>query len=151
MKSAISIYSGRIALVFGPEDRGLDNVDTQLCNMLITIPTATEASSLNLAQAVLLILYEFNKVFKKNFTHIKGIADQAKLHNLVNADEFSRMMTSLKEMLCQIDYLHGNNSDYFMLIWKNLLSRSRLRRYEYDAIMGLCRQVKNIGSVILFS
>lgn len=51
----------RTAVLFGPEDQGLTNDETKVCSRLITIPTSGEATSLNLAQAVLIILYEFLK------------------------------------------------------------------------------------------
>ena len=44
------------ALVFGPEDSGLDNVALDRCDVTVTIPTAPYAS-LNLAQAVVLLSY----------------------------------------------------------------------------------------------
>jgi len=47
----------RIAILFGPEDRGLSNVDLRSCHILVNIPTA-EFSSLNLAQAVMVMCYE---------------------------------------------------------------------------------------------
>ena len=50
--------ANRIAIIFGPEDRGLTNRELKLCNRLITIPTAPEYPSLNLAQAVMVIAYE---------------------------------------------------------------------------------------------
>ena len=43
----------KVALVFGPEDRGLVNEEIELCTALATIPTSGGAASLNLAQAVL--------------------------------------------------------------------------------------------------
>ena len=46
------------AILFGPEDRGLANAALERCNAVITIPTTPDSSSLNLAQAVLLIAYE---------------------------------------------------------------------------------------------
>ncbi|MGD9121940.1 MAG: RNA methyltransferase, partial [Desulfobacterales bacterium] len=49
--------NNRVGLVFGPEDRGLTNEDLRLCHRLVTIPTA-QFSSLNLAQAVMIICYE---------------------------------------------------------------------------------------------
>ena len=42
----------RVAILFGPEDKGLSNADTRLCHALVNIPTA-DFSSLNLAQAVI--------------------------------------------------------------------------------------------------
>ena len=47
----------QVALVFGPEDRGLTNEELRLCHQLVTIPTA-DFSSLNLAQAVMVLCYE---------------------------------------------------------------------------------------------
>ena len=47
-----------VAIVFGREDKGLSNEDLDLCDRLITVPTSPAASSLNLAQAVLLVCYE---------------------------------------------------------------------------------------------
>ncbi|MBX6363405.1 MAG: TrmJ/YjtD family RNA methyltransferase [Gemmatimonadetes bacterium] len=49
---------GPVALVFGREDKGLSNADLDRCDRLLTIPTDPAASSLNLAQAVLLVTYE---------------------------------------------------------------------------------------------
>lgn len=56
---AASLARGeRVALVFGPEDRGLNNAEISHCQQLVTIPTDPAARSLNLAQAVLLLTYE---------------------------------------------------------------------------------------------
>lgn len=48
----------RIALVFGPEDCGLRQEHHNFLNLLVTIPSAMEYRCYNLAQAVLLVLYE---------------------------------------------------------------------------------------------
>lgn len=50
--------SGRIALVFGPEKRGLTGDDLSRCHLLVEIPTAPEQPSMNLGQAVAVCLYE---------------------------------------------------------------------------------------------
>jgi tRNA/rRNA methyltransferase len=49
-------------LVFGPERTGLINADQVLCDALCTIPANKEFSSLNLAQAVLLLVWEYARV-----------------------------------------------------------------------------------------
>jgi TrmH family RNA methyltransferase len=49
---------GDVALVFGREDVGLSNEDIDLCDRLLTIPTDPGHHSLNLAQAVLVVVYE---------------------------------------------------------------------------------------------
>jgi tRNA/rRNA methyltransferase len=47
----------RIAILFGPENRGLSNEELRFCHGTVHIPTMA-ASSLNLAQAVLILCYE---------------------------------------------------------------------------------------------
>lgn len=49
---------GLVALLFGPEDNGLDNTSLDRCHLLLQLPTDPAYPSLNLAQAVLLLLYE---------------------------------------------------------------------------------------------
>ncbi|MGA3034544.1 MAG: RNA methyltransferase [Terracidiphilus sp.] len=49
---------GRIAVVFGPEKRGLTRNDLSLCHWLVVIPTHPRQPSMNLAQAVAVCLYE---------------------------------------------------------------------------------------------
>ncbi len=49
---------GRVALVFGPEKRGLTRDDLALCHMLVKIPTDPRQPSMNLGQAVAVCLYE---------------------------------------------------------------------------------------------
>ncbi|MFO7893405.1 MAG: TrmJ/YjtD family RNA methyltransferase [Longimicrobiales bacterium] len=50
---------GPICVVFGREDIGLTNEQLDQCDRLWTVPTDPERPSLNLAQAVLLVCYEF--------------------------------------------------------------------------------------------
>jgi tRNA/rRNA methyltransferase len=49
---------GRMALVFGPEKRGLTREDLVLCHLLVEIPTDARQPSMNLGQAVAVCLYE---------------------------------------------------------------------------------------------
>jgi len=49
----------RVGLIFGPERTGLENTDLMLANAIISIPLNPEYASLNLAQAVLLVAWEF--------------------------------------------------------------------------------------------
>ena len=57
LESALAC-GGRIALVFGPEKRGLSRQDLALCHKLVVIPTHPIQPSMNLAQAVAVCLYE---------------------------------------------------------------------------------------------
>ncbi len=51
----------KTALIFGPEDTGLTNEDIPYCRLLVRIATDQSNPSLNLAQAVLLVLYELTQ------------------------------------------------------------------------------------------
>ena len=55
---AAAAQVGNVAVVFGSEKYGLLNADLARCNRLVTIPTASEYASLNLAMAVQVIVYE---------------------------------------------------------------------------------------------
>ena len=55
------IESGPVAMLFGCEKSGLDNDGLDRCHALIRIPTASDYSSLNLAQAVQVICYELHR------------------------------------------------------------------------------------------
>lgn len=129
----------RVALVFGPEDRGLSNEELLHCQQLVTIPTAGDASSLNVAQAVLILLYECARAGRRAPRREAG-ADGG---SAITARDQERLMAKFKAMLLTLDALHGDNPDYFLLPWRRLFGRARLRRHEYDALMGLCRQVEN--------
>jgi TrmH family RNA methyltransferase len=51
---------GRVALVFGPEKRGLTREDLSRCHLLVEIPTDARQPSMNLGQAVAVCLYELS-------------------------------------------------------------------------------------------
>ncbi|MEO8723673.1 MAG: TrmH family RNA methyltransferase, partial [Sphingobium sp.] len=52
---------GRSAIVFGPERSGLETEDVALARSIITVPINPDFASLNLAQAVILVAYEWSK------------------------------------------------------------------------------------------
>jgi len=58
IRPELSRSNGRVALVFGPEKRGLTGENLALCHRLVVIPTAPRQPSMNLGQAVAVCLYE---------------------------------------------------------------------------------------------
>jgi tRNA/rRNA methyltransferase len=58
IKKGSSINS--VAIIFGREDRGLSNNETQLCDLISYVPMAADYPSLNLAQAVMVYAYELS-------------------------------------------------------------------------------------------
>lgn len=127
-----------VALLFGPEDKGLANAEIEQCSELISIPTAPGAWSLNLSHAVLILLYAcFQRkpagLKRKLPADSKELATQAELRLL-----FETMQNTLQ----RIDFLHDQNADYFMMPLRRFLGRMHLKRYEYNLLMGICRQVQ---------
>ena len=51
---------GPVAMVFGCERSGMDNLAMDRCNALIRIPTGPDYTSLNLAQAIQIVAYELH-------------------------------------------------------------------------------------------
>ena len=121
-----------IAILFGPEDRGLSNVDIRSCHTLVNIPTA-EFSSLNLAQAVMVVCYE---LFRFSTDKPGEFAPR-----LANQHELDAMYDQLKEVLMRISFINPDNPDYFMNNLRHFFTRMQLRAKEVQIIRGLCRQV----------
>jgi tRNA/rRNA methyltransferase len=61
MADRIAAAPERSAILFGPERSGLETEDVALANAIVTVPINPEFGSLNLAQAVILLAYEWSK------------------------------------------------------------------------------------------
>ena len=53
--------AGRSAVLFGPERSGLETEEVALARAIVTVPVNPEFASLNLAQAVILVAYEWSR------------------------------------------------------------------------------------------
>ena len=127
----------QVGLLFGPEDRGLTNEDLRLCHSLVNIPTQ-EFSSLNLAQAVMVICYELRRDrTPKNKPFVPRLA---------NRHELDGMYAQLKDVLVKISYIQPDNPDYFMNNIRQFGTRMRLRAKEVSIIRGICRQINWYGN-----
>ena len=126
----------RVALLFGPEDRGLTNENIRLCHELVNIPTA-EFSSLNLAQAVMILCYElrrYNQPKAKTF-----------MPRLANRHELDGMYSQLQDILVRISYIQPENPEYFMNNIRHFGTRMKLRAKEVSILRGICRQIDWYG------
>jgi tRNA/rRNA methyltransferase len=85
----ITTSNSQCGILFGGERAGLHNDDIALSHGIITVPLNPEFTSLNLAQAVLLLAYEWIKI-KDNTADIQfhsgdtDIAPRAEVQNLVS-------------------------------------------------------------------
>ena len=126
----------RVAILFGPEDRGLKNEDIRYCHTLVSIPTA-EFSSLNLAQSVMIMCYE---VF------ITDLQENAQFTpRFATVHELEGMYDQLKDILVRINYINPENPDYWLDKLRHFFNRMQLRAKEVSIIRGICRQIDWYG------
>jgi tRNA/rRNA methyltransferase len=120
-----------VALLFGPENFGLTNEELPFCHALVHIPTG-DCSSLNLAQAVMVLAYEI-------FT---AAADKTRfVPRLANSRELESMYEMLQETLVKINFISHQNPEHWMFNVRRLFSRHGLRAREAQVIKGICRQI----------
>ena len=124
--------NNRVAILFGPEDRGLSNEQLRYCHTIATIPTA-RFSSLNLAHAVMIVCYEL-------FTTGTATPLQAP-PRLANKFELEGMYGHLKDVFLKIGFIDPQNPEHWMLNIRRFLSRLPLRAREVKVIRGVCRQI----------
>jgi len=127
------LKNNRVALLFGPEHRGLTNDDLKYCQTTVTIPTA-DFSSLNLAQAVAILCYElyWSIMYSEK---IKSSSPK-----LVSSYELEGMYEHVETLLDRIGFLNTNDPAYWMRNIRRFLGRVSLRSKEARIIRGFCRQ-----------
>lgn len=142
MRKADGGENTSVALVFGPEDRGLENAETSLCSHLVTIPTAPDASSLNLAQAVLILTYECFTASLTHAYHPDRPPKGQKTSRAATMDEQELLFETLEKTLTRIEFLPDDNAEWFMQPLRRFFRRAVLRRHEFDLFMGICRRIR---------
>ncbi|MEF2145676.1 MAG: RNA methyltransferase [Desulfovibrionaceae bacterium] len=128
----------RTALVFGPEDKGLTNAETSLCTALVTIPVNFQGTSLNLAQAVVILLYEcFKEALERPFEPAGQPTERG-----CTVGERETLHAEMRQALLDVDFLREADADYKMMGLRRFLGRMDLKRSEFNMLMGICRQVR---------
>src|SRR5271154_7034198 len=127
--------ANKIALVFGREDRGLTNRELKLCHRLVTIPTAPEYPSLNLAQAVMVVAYELMMA-------ATATVQAARAPEFVAASISDPMLERLAEALVSIGFIPDDNPEHIMLAIREIFGRSGLTAREVEILNGMARQMR---------
>jgi tRNA/rRNA methyltransferase len=99
------LRSGRVALLFGSEKRGLSNSDLSYCQWLLRIPTRPEHGSMNLGQAVAVCLYELARTVAAGGKRSQVSPDRDKKSSLAAAGELDRITALLLDALRASGYL----------------------------------------------
>ncbi len=127
--------SGRVALVFGPEDNGLNNNEIALCTRLMRIPSSPAYASLNLSHAVMICAYELF-VAAGVFT----LPAEKSVEALSAKKE--RMFALWERMLLKIGFMEPVMAAHMMQGVRRIFTRGRLSDDDVRILMGIARQVE---------
>ncbi len=127
------------AIVFGREDRGLTNSALDRCHRSITIPTNPDHSSLNLAQAVIVIAYELwmaQEGRTQPFKPPRRDAPPASVHLL------ERMFEEAEQALWTIDFFKSRQTESVMRTLRGIAHRADLDHREAGFLRAMAVEVQ---------
>jgi tRNA/rRNA methyltransferase len=126
----------RVALVFGPERTGLSNDDVYRCHACLSVPTDPAYGSLNLAQAVQLVAYDWRQALG-GFV----VAPRTPDATLADAQAVEGLLAHWQQTLVAIDFLDPAAPKKLMPRLRQLLNRAQLTREEVHILRGIARAV----------
>lgn len=125
----------RVAILFGSEKVGLSNSELNHCDLLARIPTRTEHSSMNLGQAVGIVLYELIREMPAAVGAIGGAEPAA------TAGDRERLVALLLQALADSGYTHHGPEASLEEKVRRLVRHAHLTHAEAQEWMGLVRKM----------
>ena len=133
MAGTIHAASGRSVILFGPERSGLETEDVALADAIVTVPINPEFGSLNLAQAVILLAYEWSRGAALALPPAKEAEERA-LHG-----EIDGLIGQLDAALVEKGYFHPPS--------RTQASRNTIRTI-FTKTLWSSREVKAVRGII---
>jgi tRNA/rRNA methyltransferase len=130
--------TGRVAMVFGREDKGLKTEELDLCQRLITIPTGGSIASMNLAQSVVICLYEVARQYGEACGKGQGG------RRLATVSQLEILFAHMRETLLRIRYLNPQNPEHIMRSYRQMLGRAALDDREIRILRGLLSEIDRV-------
>ena len=134
MADQIARKNERTAILFGPERSGLETEDVALANAIVTVPINPEFGSLNLAQAVILLAYEWSKrseLAQPTVKELEPPAPHAELEGLI---------AQINAELDTKGYFHPpSRTEATKNTLRTILTKTRWSSREVKAIRGVVR------------
>ena len=127
-----SLKIHKIAIVFGREDRGLTNEELGLCNYHVHIPTDPEYSSLNLSQAVQILVYEIRMAVLSDDEN-QDYWDV----ELANNNQTEMLIQHMDELMQEVEFYDVDNPRKLLLRVRRFFKRSRIDVMETNIFRGL--------------
>lgn len=133
-------HPGRCAIIFGPERTGLENDDVARANAIVTVPVNPGFPSLNLAQAVLLMGYEYGR----DLLPAEPSPHHGRPEAIQPADrvEIEKLGDHFEERLTQAGFFFPETKAASMrLNLRNMWARLDLTRGDVRILHGMLRQL----------
>jgi len=127
------LRSGRVALLFGSEKHGLTNDSLSHCHWLLRIPTRTEHRSMNLAQSVVVCLYELARSLASKPRSTKKA--------LANMETVDRIAAALLESLHASEYIPPRGSASAEEKLRRMLRRFQFNENDAKVLLGMLRKI----------
>jgi tRNA/rRNA methyltransferase/tRNA (cytidine32/uridine32-2'-O)-methyltransferase len=128
---------GPVALLFGREDRGLPNDALDRAHLVVTIPTTGHAS-LNLAQAVLIALYELHLA---SGDATRKLAPPRKAADAPTSEQYELLFTDASQALEAIAFFKTRNDEHVMRSLRSLVFRAAPDGRELDLLRAMAIEV----------
>jgi tRNA/rRNA methyltransferase len=127
---------GRVALVFGPEKRGLTREDLALCHVLVEIPTDPRQPSMNLGQAVAVCLYELAARGKTDVHPSDKNKDVARMGH-PNPDDGDAAPASTRDPACarDLELLAGVVAETMQAAKYSPAAMQKANRHDLDLLL----------------
>lgn len=128
-----------VALVFGREDRGLSNQELDNCSRVVVIPTDPDHSSLNLAQAVLVLAYEIW------LAAAEGLSFKKPRHIAAHAtrEELEELCSEVEASLHAVDFFKAHKTMPIMRTVREVAARADLDKREAALFKAMAYEVRN--------
>ena len=134
---ALAARAHRVGFVFGGERFGMSNDDVYRCHAVLSIPTDPEYGSLNLAQAVQLVAYEWRQALG-GFPQPRRETGRT----LADAAAVQGLLDHWRGVLVKIGFLDPSSPKKLVPRLNQLLNRAELTREEVDILRGVARAVE---------
>lgn len=128
----------QVGLLFGTERSGLETRDVERAGILCQIPTTGHFGSLNLAQAVIIVLYELMLGLGRGRSLSR---DPTRRGKRASTDEMERLYEHMESVLTAIDFIKEGQTRHMMGSLRAIFNRSGLDTREVNIVRGLLSEI----------
>ena len=138
MADRIAASPSKSAILFGPERSGLETEEVALASAIVTVPINPEFASLNLAQAVILLAYEWSRRSELAQPPVKELEPPAPHGDLEG------LIGQLDEELTEKGYFHPpSRAQATKNTIRTIFTKTGWSSREIKAIRGIIRSLVN--------